>query len=127
MAPLLQMLFQECIYLRQRQLGFWRVGNTYLEDMVHSFIKVQLHRLTCSIKRLIVAHEVAEKNFLRATLDQRRRKAFRVVTIYRRDIRVFLVLRISVGICRRLEGFFINVGWFGMLQSYVSIAGLGDG
>ncbi len=82
MAPLLQMLFQERIDLGQRQLGFWRVGDSHHEDMDHSFIQVQLHRLTCGIKRLIVAHEVAEKNFLRSTLNQRGRKAFGVVTIY---------------------------------------------
>ena len=64
-----------------------------------------------------MTNEITQKNLLGASLYQGWRKSLGIIAIHRRNIRMFLIIRVGIGISRRLENPFIDVKRFGMLPA----------
>ena len=121
-----QILFNKRSAFLERHVGFWRTDDVQLKNVDHTFIQIQLDRLTSGIQRLILTNKIAKKDLLDASLNQGGRKSLAIVAIHRGHIGILLIFWIGIGIGRVFEVLVIDVQGFGLFQRDIGIACIGN-
>ena len=67
-----QILFNKRSAFLERHVGFWRTDDVQLKNVDHTFIQIQLDRLTSGIQRLILTNKIAKKDLLGASYWDRK-------------------------------------------------------